>query len=125
MSSSLTFQLPVPSRILSPNNRSHWHAVAEAKRKARLAAKIEAARVLADAGIRAPKWGKARMAVTLFHLTARTPDPGNLMASLKAYEDGLQDAGIIANDRNLWPDRPRYQRVARMARIEITVTPEP
>ena len=71
-----------------------------------------------------PRWLKAKMSVTLFHPTARTPDPTNLMASLKAYEDGFADAGIVANDRGLWPERPKFERTTRMPRIEITITEE-
>lgn len=52
----------------------------------------------------------------------KQPDPDNIIASLKAYIDGLADAGIVANDKNLWPERPAIQRVERLPRVEITIT---
>jgi len=36
----------------------------------------------------------------------RHPDPDNIISSLKSAFDGLQDAGVVANDRGLWPERP-------------------
>ncbi len=69
-----------------------------------------------------PRWKAASMSVAVF-LGPRNkqPDPDNLLASLKAYIDGLADAGVVANDKNLWPDRPRIERVERLARVEITI----
>lgn len=52
----------------------------------------------------------------------KQPDPDNIIASLKAYIDGLADAGIVANDKNLWPERPEIRRVERLARVEIKIT---
>jgi hypothetical protein len=46
------------------------------------------------------------------------------MASLKAAEDGIADAGIIVNDRALWPERPVFDKDAKRPRIEITITRE-
>lgn len=123
MKTSLTLQLPVPVKELSPNARIHWSAKARAVKAARVAARIEAVRVLN--GIRAPRWPRAGYCATLFHLTARTPDPDNFNASLKAYLDGIADAGVVSNDRGLWPERPQFCRVERMPRVEITITPEP
>jgi hypothetical protein len=123
--SSLTFQLPVPSPKLSPNGRYHWAVKADAVADARTTARNEAVRVLADAGIQPPRWKQAKLTAILFRTNDKTtPDPGNFLASLKAYEDGLADAGIIENDRGLWPERPRFERVDSMPRVEITVTPE-
>jgi hypothetical protein len=51
-------------------------------------------------------------------------DPSNMMASLKAYEDGIQDAGIIANDLGLWPLRPTIETKSKNPGLTITITPE-
>jgi len=72
----------------------------------------------------APKWIKARMSVQAFFKTRLYPDPTNLMASLKAAEDGIADAGIVANDRGLWPERPTFATDKENPRIEITITEE-
>lgn len=122
---ALTFQLPLPHGSLSPNARVHWAVKSKAVKAARRVACLEAIRVLGDAGVPAPYWGKAKMRVVVFTATARRPDPGNFMASLKAYEDGFADAGVILNDRNLWPERPEFRKCERMPRVEITIEPEP
>ena len=122
--SALTFQLPIPAKALSPNARLHWAVKSKAVKESRRTACIEALRVLGDAGMPAPYWAKAKMRVVVFTATARRPDPGNLMASLKAYEDGFADAGVILNDRNLWPERPEFRKSERMPRVEITIEPE-
>lgn len=117
-----TLQLPIPDRRLSPNARSHWWAKSVLTKAGRTAARIEALRVLD--GRLPPKWIKARMRVTLFHRTKRTPDPDNFIASLKAYCDGIADAGIVVNDRGLWPERPVFVQVDRLPRIEIEIESE-
>lgn len=120
---SLTFQLPLPDRALSPNSRNHWAVKSKAVKAARKTAAEEARRVLSDARMDAPRWKVATMSVVLF-LGPRNkqPDPDNIIASLKAYIDGLADAGIVANDKNLWPELPAIRRVERLPRVEITIT---
>jgi hypothetical protein len=123
---SLTFQLPIPAKELRTRNTvgSIGGRIVKARftKAARVAAKLEAVRVLE--GRFAPKWPKVAAKVVLFHLGAKTMDPDNFIASLKAYFDGICDAGVVLNDRGLWPERPRFERVDRMPRVEITISPE-
>ena len=122
-SEALTFQLPLPDRRLSPNARSHWAIKARMVKAARGAARVEALRVLD--GRPAPRWGRATLQPAVFlGPKNRQPDPDNLLASLKSYIDGLADAGIVANDKDLWPERPTFSRVTKFPRIEITILPE-
>jgi len=124
-SKSLTFYLPIPDKVLSPNARCHWAVKSKAVKAARTAAKTEACRVLGDSGCPAPRWAKARYTARLYTLPAsRVRDPDNFIASLKSYLDGIADAQIVANDRDLWPERPEFHRCTRMPRVEIIVTPE-
>lgn len=118
---SITITIPHPPRILSPNARAHWRAKATATKQHRMQA--WAASVAALKGL-PPHWLKARMSVTAYFKTRRWPDPANLMASLKAAEDGIADAGIVANDRGLWPERPTFHTDKANHRIEITITEE-
>lgn len=125
-SKSLTFCLPIPNKVLSPNARAHWTTKALATKKARREAADEARRVLGDAECPAPRWVKAVYRAVLFALPKNlNRDPDNFNASLKAYLDGFADAEIVANDRGLWPERPEFVKVTRMPRVEITITPEP
>ena len=119
---SITITLPVPSRKLSPNARIHWAAKAKITKKARTAAYYACIEVL---GKRAsPSWGKSRYLVHAYFKTAAARDADNFMASLKGYIDGIADAGIVTNDRDLWPERPVFAKDAANPRIEITITPE-
>lgn len=127
-SKSLTFQLPLPDKRLKANKQTATRGgrIAKAKQAkvARERARAEVERVLADAGIAPPRWVKASYVATLCKLTNTWPDPDNFMASLKAYLDGIADAGIVLNDRGLWPERPVFKKVTRFPRVEITVTQE-
>jgi hypothetical protein len=81
-----------------------------------------------------PRWASASLHVKFSLPTVLRHDPANLMRSLKAYEDGLQDACIIDNDRGLWPERPvidrdpcvkeHPHRAFRRGIVRLTVVPE-
>ena len=118
----LTFQLPTPPAILFSNGSNGNKFVRrEATRKAIGIAKAEAERVMGDAGIAPPKWARARYWVTVFHKSSQVRDFDNVTAAIKGYIDGLALAGVIKNDRDLYPERPRRERVERMPRIEISI----
>lgn len=122
MSSRLTLQLPIPPPALRSNGGfGNAFVFRDAFRKAKAVAVAEAKRVLADAGMEPPSWKRARYWLVLYHVKPMRLDPDNLVASCKAYIDGMAAAGLIANDKDLWPERPRAERVARMPRIEITI----
>lgn len=95
--SKLRIDLPWPASCLSPNARSHWRKVGEAKKSARTLAKY----VALDAINRAA-WPKnvtdARTHITFIAKDERKRDGDNHLAMLKAYLDGITDAGVIAND---------------------------
>lgn len=125
---TLTLQLPIPDKILFANGQNQSRGAGFLRRQAkkihRERARGEAVRVLADAGISPPNWLKARYRVTYFHLKGPVRDPDNLMAAMKAYTDGACDAGIVKNDRHLFPERPIYKLVDRMPRVEILIEEE-
>lgn len=119
---SITINLPLPPTELSANSRTHWAAKAKA---------VKAYRALAWAAGRAaqtgqPKrWVKASVKVKAFYRSHNHPDPDNVIASLKAAFDGIADAGVVVNDRGLWPERPEISKDAKNPRIELTITEEP
>jgi Holliday junction resolvase RusA-like endonuclease len=93
---TLTIELSLPDRALSPNARKCWRAVAAAKKAARANAKMHA---LAALGRRAaPRWERATWKATFYWPDARRRDDDNAAASCKAYRDGIADAGIVVND---------------------------
>lgn len=94
---TMTIELPLPPKAVHPNARSHWAAKARAKKQQRSDATTAALAALN--GARRPRWGQAEVHATFY--LARKTDPDNLIAWMKASLDGLQDAGIIANDNDL------------------------
>ncbi len=119
---SIAITLPHPPASLSSNTRAHWRKKSKATRQCRLLAKLTALEALA--GRPPPRWLKARVGVTWGAKGKRTPDPTNILASLKAYIDGLEDAGIVENDRGLWADRPVILQDCGVATVRFEITEE-
>jgi hypothetical protein len=71
-----------------------------------------------------PMWAKASVHIDARFPTARHPDPDNFIASLKSAFDGVADAGIVADDRGLWPDRPVFSTDRKCPCVVLTVTEE-
>lgn len=128
----LAIFLPLPPAALFPNDKSHWSAKARQIRLARWRACVEAKKSLGNRP--APMWRKAALVVRFSFPGVCRFDPSNLMRSLKAYEDGLEDAGVIMNDRGLWPERPEIIRdealkchpttAFRRGMVRLVVVPE-
>ena len=100
----ITIELPLPPGALAPNRRPHWRQKAHAIGQYRGAARIVAlskmnACVRIPAGSEFP-WSNASARVVWNH-SGQQPDRDNALASLKAAFDGIADAGVIANDREL------------------------
>jgi len=119
---SITIVLPLPVGKLSPNARVHWAEKAKLTRASRMVAFYAATEALNLR--RPPGWLKARLEVKAFFKTMSFPDPGNFMASLKSSEDGIADAGIILDDKSLWPERPVFAKDKENPRLELTITGE-
>jgi Holliday junction resolvase RusA-like endonuclease len=118
---SITFTIPLPPHEVRNNARCHYRAkAAKIKHYGTLA--MLAAREAA--GWKKPMWLKATVKVVAFFPTAQRMDPTNLMDALKGPFDGIERAGIIVNDRELWPERPVIHTKQTNPRIEITVTEE-
>lgn len=92
---SWEFDLPqtVP---LSLNDRRAWQANYQLKKSYR-----EAAHVLARAA-RIPKCQRIRVYLVYTPRDVRRRDPLNLVATLKAVEDGIVDAGIVPDDTPMY-----------------------
>ena len=88
--------LPWPDRRLSPNARVHWSRRAKAVKLAR-----QAALALAfEAGARKLRiTGQPRIAMTFCPPDRRRRDMDNLIASMKAANDGIADALNVDDSR--------------------------
>lgn len=111
--------LPLPDRKLSPNARPHWAPKAKATKHARRLAWAYA-RIATNA--KPTRWEMAEARAVFYFPTAHRRDRDNAAASLKAYWDGIADAGVVENDAGLihWPPEMKVDR--ENPRVEITIT---
>lgn len=120
----IEIEIPLPPPETSPNARSHWRAKAEAIRIYRDHAAGQAIinmRLLGE-----PDWlplKQARIRITYFHKTVRFRDPDNILASLKPAIDGLQDAGLLADDRDVVYPPVLRKHDPQNPRVKFTITP--
>lgn len=121
---SLTITLPLPPKEVSQNARCHWRKKGPITKKQRIDALLCAVYVVNRSVLVSPRWKKASVKIRAHFPTKRHPDPMNFIGSLKASFDGLEDAGIIENDRGLWPERPEFFTDAKNPRVELTITEE-
>lgn len=88
---TITINLPWFSKLVSPNARTHWRRKGEAVKKMRREAAL-----MAKQGI--PKGWVAKdhdavpMTITFCPPDGRRRDRDNMIASIKAYMDGIADA---------------------------------
>jgi Holliday junction resolvase RusA-like endonuclease len=117
----LTLTIPLPPPALRNNARVHWSKKAQAVKSYRLLTQFRATTAM---GLNKLAWKKATVQVTAYFPTARHLDPTNLIDALKSAFDGLQDAGVIENDKDLWPLRPVIVTRDKNPRVELVITEE-
>lgn len=88
--------LPWPSKDLSPNARVHWSTLARVKKQAKAYAFYAAQ----AAGIGKLQAGSIRVRYVFFPPDRRARDTDNMLASCKAYGDGIAEA--IGIDDSKW-----------------------
>lgn len=119
---SITIRLTLPPAAVKPNARFHWSKKAKETKAYRRESWGDCVWQIKSPP---PRWKKATFKAVAYFPTLRFPDPDNFIASLKAALDGIIDAGIVANDKDLWPLRPEFHKDAKSPRVEITITEEP
>lgn len=119
---TLTITMPLPTRVLSPNGRSHWSVKAKAVKTARNTAHMLARQQLG--GIH-PKHKCATTQIEWHSKTKMHPDPDGALSSCKSAIDGIADAGFIANDRDLTHQPVKFFVDKKNPRLVIHVTPLP
>lgn len=125
-------RLPLPPERLHPNEKPHRQERARLTKKARGMAKVLALAAL-NGGPR-PYFNRAIIRAHWGFTTKRRRDEANLQAWLKAYVDGLVDAGIIVDDSSdhlTWlpceiePSSQPYVILIIHKAIQIECTPKP
>ena len=111
--------LPYPDKVLSPNARAHWAAIARAKKKAREAASWATISAAGSKAKLAPYAAHERIAVAIKFYPAdnRRRDTDNALASLKAALDGISDA--LGLDDSRFVIVPQMMASDGKARVEV------
>lgn len=125
VSGTLHVVLPLPPKELSPNARVHWSLRSRLVKAARARATEGARTALHFAGMAPPMWERAYVKMIFYWPDKRRRDASNAAASTKAYEDGIEDAGVIANDEGFSFLPVEMQVDRENPRVEITVTHTP
>lgn len=121
MKTQYKIELPIPSRILSPNARVHWAQKAAKTKNLREMAYLVSLAVMA---LEKPLWEKAFVDITYFFPQNRRRDKDNLLSMLKAAFDGIGDSGMVKNDCG-FTYRPIELKIDKKdPRVEITITKE-
>lgn len=123
----LEITIPLPPRDTHPNARGHWSKKQRAVRKQREDAFLAAKHAMEHLP-RPPRWKQCTIHATFYRPRAhdRAADGLNMIAWLKATEDGFQDAGVFENDRgNTWlaPTQFLGREAGTEAKVVILVTP--
>jgi Holliday junction resolvase RusA-like endonuclease len=96
---SCTITLPWPDKRLSPNARLGWRGALRVKRSAKNEAVIETLRQVGGNGFRFFD-GAIKATITFYPPDKRRRDRDNMVASFKAYQDGI--AYATAADDSRW-----------------------
>ena len=116
--------LPLPNGILSPNARPNRFAKSAATKTARSTARREAYLLIKEWDYPAGFVVISLRYVAHWKTKRGKKDDINLLASCKAYEDGVQDA--IRQDDSTWQlDRPIHRYDPDNPRLEIQINIQP
>ena len=112
--------VPWPDKRLSPNARLHWRQRVGPKQAARIAAgwAVVAARVHSG-GL--PPEGPIAITITFYAPDRRRRDMDNLIASMKAAQDGIADA--LGVDDHRFEPTYRMGEPCKRGRVEVQLLP--
>lgn len=119
---SITITIGIPHKALSPNARCHYMTKAAQVKRARSTARVLAFTPQLKHETNALLWSNAISTVVWYTKTKRRPDADNALAMLKPTFDGLADAGVLANDRNLAHNPIRFEVDRENPRVEVTIS---
>lgn len=114
---SVTIELPLPPKELSPNARVHWRKKSEAVKNYRLHSFVASYQ-----GKHNPRWPAATTQATFYFKHKRRRDKDNFNAMLKSAWDGMVDAGLLKDDDQLTHKPTVFETDKDNPRVEITIT---
>lgn len=121
-SETVVITLPIPDPKLSPNGRAHWRQKSRLVQAHRAEGKLRTWKAMGLAPF--GEWERASILVRWFgrHHNCLRLDQTNIIGSLKPYEDGIVDAGLLKNDRGVCWLPPERAVDKANPRIEMVVT---
>lgn len=114
MSDPIKFDLPWPSKDLSPNARLHWAQKAKAVRQARSDA------YLVSKGHCRPLAGRILFVLEFFPPDRRRYDDDGLLARMKSARDGIADA-LGVDDRRFVTQFSVSDTVVKGGKVSVTI----
>ena len=115
---ALNLTLPWPPSALSPNGRTHWAALAKAKK----AYRTECAWQAKAQGARAIDAAKLHVSLVFVPPSRRVHDLDNLLARFKAGIDGLCD--VLGVDDSRWSlSIAKSDEIGGMVKVAIAEVP--
>lgn len=106
----------IPAMCLRPNGREHYHPKAAETKAMRDGVAFAVAQ-----WEHRPLWKAATYTATFYWPTKGRRDKDNAAASLKAVQDGMADAGVVANDDAFTPEPPRMAYDKARPRVELVI----
>ncbi len=100
---SVTLMFTLPDPILNPNKKVHWAKKSRAARKKKQAVRWDTIRQLREQGLPDNlRWKHVTATIKWFRNPKGPPlDRDNAQAMLKSTWDGMEEAGLLLNDRYL------------------------
>lgn len=116
----IVIDLPFPPAALSPNKREKWEKIVAIKAYRNAVGQL-AKSVRNQAPALFPLKAPVQMRVVFMLSDRRRRDADNLIARFKAGQDGLVDAGILADDdiRSLLPSYAFEDAKEAAVRVEL------
>jgi crossover junction endodeoxyribonuclease RusA len=114
--------LPFPHTDLSPNSHKHWRIKARAVKDARNTARILTLSAMATIHASMPDF-PLELAIVFHPPDKRKRDRDNLIASMKAYQDGIADAMQV--DDNTFKVSYEMGTIEPKGKVDVTITYAP
>lgn len=112
--------LDIPPKELNPNSRSFWRVKRLAVKAYREHAKEESMIAAYRSGM-SESLREVQIQAAFYRARSSSMDGDNALAMLKPAFDGLQDAGIIANDRQITHLPVLFFKDAESPRVELRI----
>lgn len=113
--------VPWPHRYLSPNSRINWAAKAQIVQKARMTSRVLAKQLFGEQDPAEPIDERINVQLVLHPRDRRRRDEDNIIASMKAYLDGIADA-MGVNDAFFHFKELEHSYIKKTPEIEVWLT---